>query len=115
MRLIGEAVLESAGAAFECVDDTRRYEDSTKRRVAAGDSLPYQNDVRLNVPVLNGERLSGAAHTTHDFVGDEKNAAAAADFGDTLDVTVGRDGGAEGGANDRFEDKGGDARSVVLV
>src|ERR1700739_2996859 len=78
--LKGEAVLEGAGAAFECLDDTRRDENGAKGRVTAGNSLPYQNDVWLDVPVLNGERLSGAAHTAHDFVGNEGDASPAADF-----------------------------------
>ncbi len=70
MRLIRETVLEGARAAFECGRHARRNEDSAERRVAAGDSLPYQDDVRLNVPVLHGERFFGAAHATHDFIGD---------------------------------------------
>jgi hypothetical protein len=115
MRLIGEAVLESAGAAFEYVYDAPCYEDSAQRRVTAGDSLPDQDDVWLNVPMLNGEWLAGAAHAAHDFVGDEKNPAIAADFGDALGVAIGRYGGTESGAYDRFEDERGDACGVVLL
>jgi hypothetical protein len=69
MRLIGEAVLEGAGTALECPNHARRHEDSAQRRITAGDSLPYENDIGLNVPVLNRERLSGAAHAAHDFIG----------------------------------------------
>src|SRR5260221_5093539 len=75
MCLIGEAVLEGAGAAFECFDDARSYEDGAEGRVTAGDSLPDQDNVWLDVPVLDCERFAGAAHAAHDFVGDEENAA----------------------------------------
>src|SRR5260370_40813339 len=74
----------------------RGDEDGAKGRVTAGDSLPYQNDIGLDVPVLNGERLSRPAHTAHDFVGNEQDAALAADFVDALGVAVGGGGCGEG-------------------
>ena len=61
MRLVGEAVVESAGAAFERFHDARGNQYRAERRVAAGDSLPHQDDVGLDVPVLDGEGFSGAA------------------------------------------------------
>src|SRR5580704_6308700 len=107
MRLIREAMHERAGAAFERFDDARGNEHGTERRVAAGDSLPDQNNVRLNVPMLDGKRFSGAAHAGHDFVSDQKNAVFAENLGDARGVAFGRHGGAKRGANDRFEDKSG--------
>src|SRR5216683_7042764 len=108
MRLIRETVLEGAGAAFEYGSHARRNEDSAEWRVAAGDSLPDQNDVGLNVPVLHGEWLSGAAHATHDFIGDQKDSPIAADFRDALRITIRRHRSSERRADDRFEDEGGD-------
>jgi hypothetical protein len=58
-------------------------------------------------------RFSGAAHAGHDFVGDEKNSAVAANFRDALDITVGRSGCAEGGAYNRLENKCGDRNRVI--
>jgi hypothetical protein len=88
MRLIGEAVHESGGAFFESVDDAGRDEDCPERGVTAGDSLPGENDVRLEAPVLAGKRFSRAAHAGHDFVGDKEDAVAAAHFGDAGGVAV---------------------------
>ena len=64
-----------------------RDEDGAERRVAAGDSLPYQDQIWLDVPVLNRKNFSGAAHAAHDFVGDEQDFFFAADFCDARDVT----------------------------
>ena len=105
MRLIGKAVLESAGAALESFDNARRNKNGAERRVAAGNSLPHQDDVGLNIPMLNGERFSGAAHAGHDFIGNQQDFIFAADFRDARDVTIGGHGSAEGGANDRLKNK----------
>ena len=63
--------------------------------------------------MIHGEGFSGAAHAGHDFVGDEKNSAVAADFGDALDVAVGRSCCAECGSDYRFEDEGGDGSGNI--
>ncbi len=60
--------------------------------------------------MLDGERFSGAAHAAHDFIGDQKNAVASADFGNSRGVAVGRSGGAESRADYWFENEGGDVR-----
>jgi predicted metalloprotease with PDZ domain len=113
MRLIGEAVHEGGGAFFEGVDDARSYEDRAEGRVTTGDSLPRENDVGLETPVLAGEGFAGAAHARHDFIGDEEDAVAAADFGDASGVAVDGRRSTERGADDGFEDEGGDGGSIV--
>src|SRR6266849_4561991 len=113
MGLIGEAVLEGAAATIEGRGNARRNQDSAERRVPTGDSLPDKDEVRLRVPVLNGERLSGAAHAAHNFVGDQENAAAAADFSDALGVAFWRNGGAERRAGDGLEEESGCRVGVV--
>jgi hypothetical protein len=115
MCLIGEAVLEGAGAAFECFHDARRYEGGAEGRVTAGDSLPDQDDVWLDVPVLDREWFAGATHAAHDFVGDEENAALTTDFGDTLGIAVRWDGCTERGADDGLKDERGDTGGVICV
>jgi len=112
MGLIGEPVLKSAAAVFESLRDVRRDDDRAERSVAAGDSLSYQDDVGLDVPVLNSERLAGASHAGHDFVGDEQNLVLAANFSDAWGVVGWRDGCAKSGAHDRFEDEGGDGAGI---
>src|SRR6266849_9383826 len=107
MGLIGEAMLEGAAAAFEGRGNARRNQDGAERRVPTGDSLPYQDEVGLHIPVLNGERFSGTAHAAHDFVGDQENAAAAADFSDASGVAFWRNGGAERRAGDGLEEESG--------
>src|SRR2546430_9668609 len=63
--------------------------------------------------MLHRKCFSSAAHAGHDFVGDEKNPALAADFCDAFYITVGRSCGTECRTNDRFENKCGDSRSVI--
>ena len=110
MSLVGEAVFECAGASRESVGDFGRGEDGAERGVAAGDSFSDKNHVRLDAPMLNGERSAGAAETGHDFVGDEEDPARAADFGDAGDVPGGGRGSAESRSNDGLEDKRGGRR-----
>src|SRR5580704_11426002 len=113
MRIVGKAVEESSGAAGDRVDDTARGDNRAERGVAAGDSLPYEDHVRRNAPVFDGERSSGAAHAGHDFVSDQQDAVAMADFGDALDVAFGRGDRTERGADHGFENKCGDVFRTV--
>jgi len=113
MGLIGEAVHEGGCALFECIDDAGSGEDCAEGSVTAGDSLPSENNVGLEPPVLAGERFSCAAHAAHDFIGDEEDAVAAADFGDAGGVAIDGGCGSESGADDWFEDEGGDSGGVA--
>ena len=88
MRLIGEAVHESGGALFEGFSDMRSDQNRPQRRVAAGDSFAGENNVGLQTPVEAGKRLARAAHAGHYFIGDEKDAVLAADFGNTRGVAI---------------------------
>ena len=67
------------------------------------------------LPVLNREWFSRAAHAGHDFVGDQQNAAARQISAIRCDVAVRRNRSAERGADDRLENKGGDAFCIVAV
>lgn len=115
MRLVSEAVHEGGGAFFEGLDDAGRDEDCAERRVTAGDSLSGEDDIGLEAPVLAGERFPGAAHAGHDFVGDQENTVAAADFGDAGGIAVNSGSGAEGCADYRLEDEGSDGGIVVIA
>ena len=105
MSLIREAVQETAGAALEGFDDASGSKDSAERSVTAGDSFAYQNHIRLNAPVLHGERFPRAAHARHYFVGDQQNSVLAADFCDARGVALRRHSAAKRRANNRLEDK----------
>ncbi len=63
--------------------------------------------------MIHGEGFSGAAHAGHDFVCDEKNSAAAADFAEVFYIAFGWSCCAECGADYRFEDEGGDGRGII--
>src|SRR3982074_1095494 len=105
MCLIGEAMLEDAGAAFECVDCARGNEYRAERCVATGDSLPDENEIGFHVPLLNGKRLSGATHAGHDFVGAQQGLSVSADFRTTRDVAFAGQSGAQSGADDRLKNE----------
>src|SRR5437588_745933 len=104
MCLVGEAVLKGAATPLKCFNNPRRYDHSTEWRVTARNSLPDQNNVWLNVPMLDGEGFSGATHAAHDFVGDEQNPAAPANFRNAHRIAIGGNSGTESRAHDRFED-----------
>ncbi len=57
--------------------------------------------------MFDGEVPSGAAHAGHDFIGDQQDAMAAADFRNLLQISRRRNHRAQGGAADRLEDEGG--------
>jgi hypothetical protein len=61
--------------------------------------------------MLDCKRLAGAAHARHDFVGDKENLVTATDFGESLNVALGRDNGAQGGSGHRLKDE----RGYVIV
>src|SRR6266478_1599853 len=113
MGLIGEAMLEGAAATFEGGGNARRDQDGAERRVPTGDSLPDQDEVGLDIPVLDCEWFSGAAHAAHDFVGDQQNAPVAADFSDALGVALWRNGSAERRADYGLEEESGCRARVV--
>src|SRR5260370_14414996 len=64
MRLIGKAMHESGGAFLKGFRDVRSDQDRAQRRVAAGDSLPGENNVRFHAPVETGKRLRSEEHTS---------------------------------------------------
>src|SRR5882762_3199438 len=106
MSLISEAVHERAGAVFECRNDSGGNENCAERRVTAGDSLAYQNHIRLDAPMPRSKRLSRTAHAGHNFVCYQENSVSVADFRYARGVTFGRYCGAECGTDDRFKDEG---------
>ena len=64
-----------------------RGDDRAQWSVSAGETLGGDQDVGRNVPVFDGEVPSGAAHAGHDFVGDQQDAMAAADFRNLLQIS----------------------------
>src|SRR5215472_12300513 len=105
MRLIGKAVYERARTRPDRFHHARRGEHTAKRRISAGDSLPYQNDIRLDAPMLHRKGFARAAHSRHDFICDQQDAALLADLCDSPGITFGRNRSAERRANHRLENK----------
>src|SRR5713101_7311419 len=98
-------MLKRAGATFERFDYAPGNQDGAEGRVTAGNSLPRKNNVRLGAPVFNSKGFSRAAHSRHNFVGDEKNAVFAADFRDASGVTFWRHSSTESCTDNRLKDE----------
>ena len=113
MGLVSKSMLEVSGAFFKCFDDIGSDENGAKRSVAARNPLSCKNNVRLEPPVLHSKRLAGASNPAHNLIGDEKNAALAANLGDAHNVTFRRDNRAESCSDNRLEDKS--SRGVCVV
>src|SRR5262249_31943135 len=73
--LVGEAVHEGSGAIGKGGGDTFRDKDGAEGRVAAGDALADENEVRFEVPVVDSKRSTRAADAGHNLIGDKKDAA----------------------------------------
>jgi hypothetical protein len=106
---VGVAVGEEV--VFEEVGDFGGGGAEAEGDVGGGDAFGGDEDVGLDVPVVDGEPFAGAAPAGHDFVGDEEDVAAVADFAEAREVFGWWDEDAVG-ADDGFDEDGG---YVVLV
>ena len=82
----GERVLVPAAAGSEDLDHALVHGDSGKGRVARGDPLREQHQVRDHVPVLDPEVPARPPDAGHDLVADEQHVVAVADLADGLVV-----------------------------
>ena len=105
VSVVGKAVQE--GSRGNSIYDFFGGDDRAQRSVAAGETLGCDQNVGRDVPVFDGEVLSGAAHAGHDFVGDQQDAVAPADFRHLLQISRRRNDRAQRGPADRFEDESG--------
>ncbi len=64
--------------------------------------------------MLHCKSFAGAAHASHDFVRDQKNAALAANLGDARDVTFRRHNRAESCSYNWLENKSGGGVCIVF-
>jgi len=110
MGLVGMAVGEVV--FLEVVGDLLGSGAEAEGDVGGGDALGGDEDVGSDAPVIDGEPLAGSSPAGHDFVGDEEDAVPVADFADAGEVFGGRDEDAVG-ADDGFEDDGGDVGLVA--
>ncbi len=113
MRVVSEAVQKRAGALGNRFHHVPSSDHRAQRRVTARDSLPDQNHVRRNAPMIHGEWFARAAHSAHHFIGNQQNSVAAANFSDALHVTIGRSHGTQRSAHHRLENKGSDVLRPV--
>ena len=105
MRAICESVQKNAGAAIDraCYFLTRKH--SAERRVSTRNTFADKNQIRFHTPVIDCKRSPRAAHSRHDFVGDQKNAVFAANFCDALQISLGRRHRAKRRAADRLKNE----------
>ena len=73
------------GAGLELLGDFR-LGDQPAQRDAAGQRLRQRDDVRLDVPVLVGVPLAGAAHAGLHLVEDQQHAVLVAEFAQPFEV-----------------------------
>src|SRR5262249_49935962 len=106
MGLVSEPMHERAGASRKRVGNAGGNEHSAKWRVTAGNSLPDQNEIRLDIPMLDSERFSRSAHAAHDFVGDEKDPMRMTNFGYALRVTFRWSSRAQSRSDNWLKDEG---------
>ena len=86
-----------------------RRRHGAERRVARADALRQRHDVGAAVPVIAAQELAGAGDAAHDFVVDQQDAVAVADFADARIVAVRRHQRVGRRAADRLHDEGDDA------
>ena len=110
VRLIGVAMREVV--VLEVVGDFGGGGAEAERNVGRGDALGGDEDVGLDVPVVDGEPLAGAAPAGHHFVGDHEHAVTVADFAQAREV-FGRRNEDAVGADDGLDDDGGDVAFVA--
>ncbi len=104
VRVVREAAREDL--LVEVLRDALVHDDGADRRVAGGQALGGGDDVGHDVPVLEAERLAGAAEAGEDLVGDEQRALGVARAADERPV-LGRGHEHAVGAGDGLEDDGG--------
>jgi hypothetical protein len=103
MAVVGEATVEHL--VLEVLRDVMAHADRPKRQIARGEALGHRNEVRHDLPVVDGEPLAGAAETGHHFIGDHQYAVLVAELAYALHVAVGWNENAVG-AGDGLENEG---------
>src|ERR1700741_4003417 len=113
MRLIGEGMQGGARSLVGHFDNMWRNQNSAKRRISAGNSLPGKNNVWLEVPMLAGKWFPGAAHAGHYLIGNHQDPTLAANLRDARRVAIDRRRGTERCTHHWFENKCGNAGCII--
>src|SRR5258708_10206239 len=71
--------------------DVMTHAPRSERKIAGGQSLSHRDQVRDNLPVIDGKPRAGAAEAGHDFVSDHQDAVLVAQLAYSFEVAVGRD------------------------
>ena len=85
------------------------------RRISTAQALAGSHQVRDHAPVVDPEVEPGPAVAGDDFINDHENPVVIADFPDRAEVIVRRRQPRGGGAQDGFDDKGGDVFGACLA
>ena len=102
MAVVGEAAVEHL--VLEVIGDLAADADGAKRDIRARQSLRHDEDVRHDLPVIDGEPLAGPAEPGHHFVADQQDAVLVAQRAHAFEIAIGRHVNAVG-AGDRFHEE----------
>ena len=108
MRVVGEAVQKRSGSVRNRVGYWFRNQDGAERRIATRQAFGGNQNVGCDFPMIDGKVAPGAAHASHDFIGDQENAMPSADLGHAFEVPGRGHDCAERCPADRFDDEGRD-------
>src|SRR5882762_9343872 len=82
MAVVSQASVKDFVLKMLC--DVMTHAHGSEREIAGSQSLGHRNQVRDNLPVIDGEPRAGAAESGHDFVRDHQDAVLVAQFADTF-------------------------------
>ena len=102
MREIGMAMLESAGAMPDRVDDSRACEHGADRLVAAAEALGDGLDVGHDALLFPGVKRAGATHPAHHLVENEQGAVPVTDVAHGPEIAFRWRNAAGGGSDHGF-------------
>ena len=77
---------QCAASRLDGARDCRVGKYRADRLVTAGQALADGDEIRRDMFLFVGKECAGAAHSTHDFIGDEEDLIAIADFADSAKV-----------------------------
>jgi hypothetical protein len=84
--------------------DVMPHADRAQRDVTGSQSLRHADQIGNNFPVIDGEPFSGAAETSHHFVGDHQNPIFVAELANAGEISIGWNENPVG-ADNGFEDE----------
>src|SRR6185369_13047730 len=107
VRVVSKSMDQCARTIGNGIHDFGTRDNGTERSVTAGDSLPHDQNVGRDAPMIAGEVCACASETGHDLIGDEESSALGASLGYLGKIGVRRSNGSESCTTDGLKDHGG--------